>query len=111
MYRRVYQGGNDETGVGSPALGEGALHITAPEEFFGRTDDEEQQQGDEPRGRAVLHLVDAIDLRTGEGEELLRQLVADPEGAPQDDGDDYGFEERREEPPPTPPKGGEFRSA
>ena len=102
MYRRVNQGGNDEAGVGSPALGEGALHITAPEEFFGRTDDEEQQQGDEPRGRAVLHLVDAIDLRTGEGEELLRQLVAYPEEEVEEGSDDYGFEERREEPPPTP---------
>ena len=91
MYRRVYQGGNDETDVGSPALGEGALHITAPEEFFGRTDDEEQQQGDEPRGRAVLHLVDAIDLRTGEGEELLRQLVAYPEEEVEEGSDDYGW--------------------
>ena len=77
------------TGLRHPAIAphhiphQRLLYIAAPKELFGRTDDEEQQQRQQPRGIACLHAVDEIDLRTRKVEHPLRQLIPHPEHTPQ----------------------------
>ncbi len=68
----VEKGGDEEACVGSEAAREVALGEGAPKDFLGRSDDEEEQEGNEGGVVAVAHVVDEIDLRAREVKENLR---------------------------------------
>ena len=58
-----------------------------PRQKISSADDEEEQDGNDGRGRAALHGVDHIYLAAGEIKHPLRHLVARPEHPPQPEGD------------------------
>ena len=62
---------------------EGALDIAPPEEFLGRPDQEQQEQGYQPLRKPRFHRIYVIDLGAGEVEEEGRGLVPYPENAPE----------------------------
>lgn len=97
MDQRIDGGSEHEGSVDAYMGGEGALHVAPPEEFLGRTDDEQQQQRNDGGGQTVLHGVDGIDLRTGEGEPQSGQLVAHPEDAPHQCGQRHAQQQLAEE--------------
>ena len=86
MYQRIEGKCDDNPHIDIPALGEAALHIAAPENLLGRTDDKQEQHADEGRGCAALHAINHVDLGAGKAEQQLRHLVAHPEHAPQHQG-------------------------
>ena len=83
MHQRVTEGGNCKTAPGTPSFCHTTLYETAPEEFLGRSDNEEQEQSNSPAGETAAHIIDGIHLRAGKGEEELAHLVTQPEEAPQ----------------------------
>lgn len=87
MRQSVEQGGRGEAGVRVPAFRQGALHVAAPINLFGGTDEQKHQRGEQPRRFAFFHAVDGVHLRTREVEHPGRRLVAEPENAPQRGGD------------------------
>ena len=87
MDERVAGRGGHQSRVGAPARHHPSLDEAAPEDLLCRTDDEEEQDGNDGGGRAALHGVDHIYLAAGETKHPLRHLVARPEHPPQHEGD------------------------